>query len=88
MVKINIIITTLQHYTTFAQQKKKHYTRIQHENRRERNMRYYWLIRVSHYVFFLMNVVVFFASVMVCRISNGVLRLHRLFVMVVTGVSV
>ena len=52
----------------------------------ERNMRYYWLITVSHYLFFLMNGVVFFASVMVCRIRNGVLRLYRLFV--ITGVSV
>lgn len=51
----------------------------------EMSMRYYQLITVSHYLFFLMNGVVFFASVMVCCICNGVLRLYRMFVTVVTG---
>jgi len=54
----------------------------------EKNMRYYCLITVSNYLFFLMNDDVFFTSVMVCRIRNGVIRLYRLFVTIVTGVSV
>jgi len=50
-------------------------------------MRYYWFITISHYLFFLMNGDVFFASLMVCRIHNGVLQLYRFFVTVVMGVS-